>query len=92
VGRQAREKVGVFGLTFTIDRVDFHEHVYCHYIVLLSLRLLFLCVVFVYNDLHFLPKERYTFNVKPSVRPLETGTERDSIGLWSNRARPLGLA
>ena len=35
------------------------------------------------------PKKRYSFNVKPPVRPFKTGTEGDSIGLWCNRATPL---
>jgi len=37
-------------------------------------------------------KERYASIVTNSVRRFKTGTKGDSIGLWSNRATPLGLA
>jgi len=35
-------------------------------------------------------QQRDTFDVKASVCPFKTGTKRDSIGLWSSRAMPLG--
>ena len=69
-------------LRLSIDRVDLHEHVYCHKYCYSSLNCRFSMMFFLFI-LHYVlgPKERYAFTVTNSVRRFKTGTNWDSIGL-----------
>src|SRR5215468_5321322 len=51
-------------------------------------------MMYLLSILHYFlrPKERYASTVTNSVRRFKTGTKKDSIGLWSNRATLSGLA